>query len=93
MEEFIGIQIVKICFGAQWIHRLHQWRSGFNEKVMHIKGRLLDQAMTSTAFLFKMGTSLKDKNLLPEGANSFLYEKFLIVWKITFIIITLSDLP
>ena len=32
-----------------------------------------------------MGTSLKGKNLLPEGANSFLYEQFLIVRKITFI--------
>ena len=26
---------------------------------------------------------LKGKNLLPEGVNSFLYEQFLIVWKIT----------
>ena len=40
-------------------------------------------------FHFKMGTSLKGKNLLPERANSFLYEQFLIVWKINFI--TLSD--
>ena len=38
-----------------------------------------------------MGTSLKGKTLLPDGANSFLYEQFLIVWKISFI--TLSDLP
>ena len=38
----------------------------------HIKGRLLFQAMISTISLFKMGTSLKGKNLLPEGANSFL---------------------
>ena len=38
-----------------------------------------------------MGTFLKGKNLLPEGANSFLYEQFLVEWKITFII--LSDLP
>ena len=38
-----------------------------------------------------MGTSLKGQNLLSEGANSFLYEQFLIVWKSTFI--TLSDLP
>ena len=37
------------------------------------------------------GTSLKGKSLLPEGANSFFYEQFPIVWKITFI--TLSDLP
>ena len=38
-----------------------------------------------------MGTYLKGMNLLPEGANSFLYEQFLILLKITFI--TLSDLP
>ena len=38
-----------------------------------------------------MGTSLKRKTSLPEGANSFLYEQFIIVWKITSI--TLSDLP
>ena len=38
-----------------------------------------------------MGTSLKGMNLLSEGANSFLYEQFLILLKITFI--TLSDLP
>ena len=34
--------------------------------------------------LFKMGTSLEGKHLLPEGANSFLYEQYLIVWKITY---------
>ena len=50
----------------------------------------IKQWFSSIASLFKMGTSLKGKNLLPEGANSFLYEQFLIVWKITFI--TLSDL-
>ena len=38
-----------------------------------------------------MGTTLKGKNLLPEGAYSFLYEQIIIVWKITFI--TLSYLP
>ena len=38
-----------------------------------------------------MGTSIKGINLLPEGVNSFLYEQFLILRKITFI--TLSDLP
>ena len=42
--------------------------------------------------LFKMETSLKEKNLLPEGANSFLYEQFLIVWKITFNYIKWSPL-
>ena len=30
---------------------------------------------------FQMETSLKGKNLLPEGANSFLYEQFHIVRK------------
>ena len=60
------------------------------EKNTHIKGRLLDQTMIPfNCVPFKW--ALKGKNLLPEGANSFLYEKFLIVWKITFI--TLSDLP
>ena len=34
-----------------------------------------------------MGTSLKGKNLLPEGADSCLKEQFLMVWKITFTIL------
>ena len=38
----------------------------------------------------KMGNSLKGKNLLAEVANTFLYEQFLIVWKIT--IIAFGDL-
>ena len=50
----------------------------------------IKQQFSSIVSLFKMGTSLKAKNLLQEGAISFLYEQFLIVWKITFII--LSDL-
>ena len=49
----------------------------------------METTFSSIASLLKMETSLKEKNLLPEGANSFLYEQFLIVWKITFI--TLSD--
>ena len=54
------------------------------ENVTHIKGRLLDQAVILSNWVpFQMGTSLKGKNLLPEGANSFPYEHFLIVWKIT----------
>ena len=32
----------------------------------------IKQWFSSIAPLFKMGTSLKGKNLLPEGANSFL---------------------
>ena len=71
---------------------LNQWRSQNAEKITHIKGRLLDQAVILfNCVLFDMGTSLKRKNSLTEGANSCLYEQFLTVWKITFI--TLSDLP
>ena len=52
----------------------------------------INQWFSSIVSLFKMRTSFKGKNLLPgEGANSFLYEKFLIVRKLKFI--TLSDLP
>ena len=40
---------------------------------------------------FKMRSSLKGKNLLPEGVNPFLNEQFLIVWKTLFT--TLGDLP
>ena len=69
-----------------------QWRSQNAEKVTHIKGRLLDQAVnTSIVSLLLMGTSLKGKNLLSAGANSFLQEQLLMAWKITFT--TLGDLP
>ena len=69
-----------------------QWRSRNAEKVTHIKGRLLEQAVILfIASLFIMGTSLKGKNLLPQGANSFLEEQFLLVWKLTFT--TLGELP
>ena len=50
----------------------------------------IKQLFSSIMFLFKMGTSLKGKNLPPEGANSFLNEQFFMVWKITFT--TLGDL-
>ena len=54
-----------------WLHV--QQRSQKTGKVTLIKGRLLDQALFSSfASLFEMGTSLKGKNLLPEGVNSFL---------------------
>ena len=70
----------------------NQWRSQNAEKIMHIKGRLLYQALILYNYVpFQIGTSLKEKNLLQEGANSFLYEQILIVWKITYI--TFSDLP
>ena len=50
-----------------------QWQSQNAEKVMHIKGRLLDQeVILLIASLFIMGTSHKGKNLLPQGGNSFL---------------------
>ena len=52
---------------------LIQWRSQNAEKVTYIKGRLLYQAaILFNCVLFIMGTSHKEKNLLPEGANSFL---------------------
>ena len=49
------------------------------------------QRFSSSALLSKIGTSLKGKNLLPEGANSFLYEQFPRLWKITFT--TLGEPP
>ena len=53
-------------------HGTIQWRSQNAEKVTHIKGRLLvKQWFSSIAYIFIMGTSLKGKNLLQEGANSF----------------------
>ena len=54
---------------------LIQWRSQNAEKIPHIKGRLLDQVMfLFNCALFKMGTSLKGKNSLPEEAIFFLYK-------------------
>ena len=52
---------------------------------MHIKRRLPDQAVIFfNCIHFQDGSfSFKGNNLLPEGANSFLYEQFLMVWKIT----------
>ena len=59
-----------------------QWRSQNAEKVTHIKGRLLGQAMILVNCVpFQNWNSLKGKNLLPEGANSFLYWPFLLVLK------------
>ena len=59
--------------------------AGMLIKVTHNKGRILYQAV----ILFNCVPY--QNGLLPEGANSFLYEQFLIVWKITYI--TLSELP
>ena len=44
------------------------------KKITHIKGRLLDQAMNLVNCV-----PFQNWNLLPEEANSFLYEQFLIV--------------
>ena len=52
-----------------------QWRSQNAEKVAHTKGETTgssSDSLNSIMSLFKMGTSLKGKNLLPLGANSFL---------------------
>ena len=46
-----------------------QWRSKNAEKITHIKGRLLEQAVIR---FFKLSTSLKGKNLLPERAIFFI---------------------
>ena len=52
------------------------------KKYTHIKGDYWNkQRFSSISSLFKMGTYLKGKNLLPEGANSLLLEQFLMVWK------------
>ena len=51
----------------------------------------IKQWFSSIVSLSIIGTSLKGKNLLPEGANSFLLEQFPMAWKITFT--TLGDLP
>ena len=50
-----------------------QWHSQNLEKVTHIKRRLLYITLILTIMsLFKLETSLREKNLLPEGATSFL---------------------
>ena len=70
--------------------KILQWRSQNAEIVTHIEGRLLDQAVIHfNCIPFKMGTSLKGKNLPPEGANCFLKEQLLMVLKINFT--TLGD--
>ena len=53
------------------------------KKLRTSKGRLQDLALIIfNCAPFQIGTSLTGKNLLSEGANSFLYEQFPIVWKI-----------
>ena len=70
----------------------NQSRSQNAEKVTHIKGRLLDQAtILFNCVPFQNENFSLCKNLLPEGANSFLYAQFLMVWKMN--LTTLGDLP
>ena len=63
-----------------------QWRGQNVEKKyayqMETTGSSSDSLMN--CFPYQMGTALKGKNWLPEGANSFLSEQVHIVWKITF---------
>ena len=56
-------------------HIRHQWHSQNAEKVTHLNRETTGSSSDSLQLhqLFKMGTSLKGKNLLPEGANSFLF--------------------
>ena len=64
-----------------------QSRSQNAEKIRKSKwDYCIKQWFSTITSLLKMGTSLKGKTLLPEGANSFLLEQFpfLKVWKITF---------
>ena len=50
-----------------------QRRSPDAEKVTHIKGRILFQALILYNYVpFQIGTSHKEKNLPQEGAHSFL---------------------
>ena len=55
------------------IQRPFHWRSQNAEKLRTSNGDYcIKQGFSTIMSLFKMGTSLKGKNLLPEGANSFL---------------------
>ena len=68
-----------------------QWRSQNAEKITHIKVRLLYQVLILYNDVpFQIGTSLKRKNWLPKGSNSFPLEQFLVVWEITFACTTLD---
>ena len=50
---------------------IKQWRSKNAEKITHIKGRSSSDSLQLSHF-FKMGASLKGKNLLPERTIFFL---------------------
>ena len=67
--EYNQVGLTKLLL--QYYHVM--WRSHNAEKIMHIKGRLLYQALILYKYVpFLIGTSLKGKNLFPEGANSLL---------------------
>ena len=67
------------------IHGTH-WHSQNSEKNTHQRETTGSSSDSLQLGPFSKWELLKEKNLLPEGANSFLYEQFLIVWKITFAI-------
>ena len=84
--QFVGA-ILKALLAAQVLFDLQTFRKSYivqrrsqkADRATHIEGRLLDQAMILfNCIPFQKGTSLKGKNLLTEGAKSFLYEQFLI---------------
>ena len=69
-----------------------QYCSQNAEKVTHIKGRLLDQAvLLFNCIPFQSGNFSKKKEFAPRGSKFFPLEQFLIEWKITFT--TSDDLP
>ena len=58
-----------------------QWRSQNDEKLRTSKGNCwIKQLFNSIVPLLIMGTSLKEKNLLPDGTISFLQEPFLMAF-------------
>ena len=69
-SNFLQVYHFSISQYFQDVH-VKQWRFQNAEKVTHIKGRLLQWFSTNMS-LFKIGTSIGGKNLLPDRANSFL---------------------
>ena len=78
---------------CQWGHAVHCESVTCGYQIWNKnKGRLLYQVVILNNYIpFQIGTALKGKNSLSEGANSFLLEQFLVVWKIPFT--TLGELP
>ena len=67
---FLGLN-VRSPFNVLHSFYIYQWHSQNSEKVTHIKGDYWNKKrFSSVAPLFKIGTSLKGKKLLPEGAGS-----------------------